>query len=112
MNHLQVHQQICEAAGDGPFTDDDLAQRLFGSKGAAEVAAARGLLRGLILARDVRAEAPLPFRVHYFFHNAGRIWACLIPRALVERSRQDLTFLPSDGCIRNRGRAAMRAILV
>ena len=35
------------------------------------------LIRALVLARTADGTAPLPLRTHYFFHNAGRIWACV-----------------------------------
>jgi len=70
------------AAGAGkPFTIDELAFLLFGGNGSDDIRAAKGLVRALVLARrlddESRPVAPLPFRVHYFFHNAGRLWACI-----------------------------------
>jgi len=69
---------------DGPFRLEELANQVFGDASEAELVAARGLLRGLIHARVPTAipgetAAPLPLRVHYFFHNAGRLWACVNP---------------------------------
>ena len=63
---------------DGPFTTHRLGASLFGEDGAAP-SAARALLRSLVLARTEDEVAPLPLRVHYFFHNAGRLWACVNP---------------------------------
>lgn len=64
-----------------PFTLARLATSLFGSDADAPEAA-RAVVRGLISARHNRGGAyvaPLPVRVHYFFHNAGRLWVCLNP---------------------------------
>ena len=38
------------------------------------------MVRSLVNARNTQDEAPLPLRTHYFFHNAGRIWACINPK--------------------------------
>ncbi len=64
-----------------PFTMDRLSASLFGSDPDAPDAA-RAVVRGLIAARQQRGGAdvaPLPLRVHYFFHNAGRLWVCVNP---------------------------------
>jgi DEAD/DEAH box helicase domain-containing protein len=55
-----------------------LAELAFGD--SQTIDAAQGLVRALVLARNALDEAPLPLRVHYFFHNAGRIWACVNPK--------------------------------
>src|SRR5262249_40092001 len=69
------------AQDQGPFTLARAATALFGSP--ANVSAAKGLLRAAVIERkpdpEGRDVAPLPIRVHYFFHNAGRIWACVNP---------------------------------
>ncbi|NLX97564.1 MAG: DEAD/DEAH box helicase [Rhodopirellula sp.] len=67
-----------------PFTLEQLASVLFGGASDADKAAAQGVIRGLIHARVPGAEpgtmvAPLPLRIHYFYHNAGRLWACSNP---------------------------------
>ena len=67
-----------------PLTLECLASKLFTGTSEADIAATRGLIRGLVHARIPGAEpgsmvAPLPFRIHYFFHNAGRLWACIDP---------------------------------
>jgi len=73
------------AAGEhGPFTLQQLAAGVFGGIEDQHLAAARGLVRGLIHARVPSAvpdetTAPMPLRIHYFFHNAGRLWACVNP---------------------------------
>ncbi len=64
----------------GPFKLTLLASTVFGGESPDQLAAARGLLRAAIIARNERNEAPLPIRAHFFFHNAGRIWACVNPR--------------------------------
>jgi DEAD/DEAH box helicase domain-containing protein len=64
---------------NGPFRLSQLATTIFGGESSDQIAAARGLLRGCILAKNARNEAPLPIRTHLFFHNAGRIWACVNP---------------------------------
>lgn len=86
----RVHQEICgiepvrSACDQEPLTPERLAMEVFGSSSATHKAATRGLVRSLIQARIPGAEpgstiAPLPLRIHYFFHNAGRIWACADP---------------------------------
>lgn len=66
-----------------PFTirpmgaTQNLAELIFGESKAEN--AAKGLVRSLVAARNDRDEARLPLRAHYFFHNAGRIWACINP---------------------------------
>jgi len=66
-------------AESGPFKLTQLAVAIFGGESPEQTSAARGLLRACILAKNARDEAPLPIRVHLFFHNAGRIWACVNP---------------------------------
>lgn len=67
-----------------PLTLERLSSDIFGGTSDADKAATRGLIRGLIHARVPGAEpgsmtAPLPLRIHFFFHNTGRIWACTNP---------------------------------
>jgi ATP-dependent helicase YprA (DUF1998 family) len=81
---IRALEPVRAASEQQPFTLERLASELFGGISDADRAAARGLIRGLIHARVPGAEpgstvAPLPLRVHYFFHNAGRIWACTNP---------------------------------
>jgi hypothetical protein len=76
--------EAVRAAGESrPFTLRQLAAVLFGLDSEPELSAAMGLIRALVLARrsddEGRLVAPLPFRVHYFFHNAGRLWTCVNP---------------------------------
>ena len=64
-----------------PATADDLAQSLF-ANAANGRDAAEGLVRAVVLSRRRQGErwaAPLPLRLHTFFHNAGRLWACINP---------------------------------
>ena len=83
----RVHGHICSlepvrlACSQEPLTLERLATSVFGGSSVDDKTAARGLVRSLILARIPGAEpgsmaAPLPLRIHYFFHNSGRIWAC------------------------------------
>jgi Lhr-like helicase len=65
-----------------PFTLDGLAQQVFESAGADALPAAKSLLRCLV-ATGKEGQAPLPIRAHYFFHNAGRLWACANPECPV-----------------------------
>ncbi|MGO9930429.1 MAG: DEAD/DEAH box helicase [Steroidobacteraceae bacterium] len=76
-----VLERVREEGASEPFTLNRLAGSLFGSDTDAPEAA-RAVVRGLIAARQHRGGAyvaPLPVRVHYFFHNAGRLWVCLNP---------------------------------
>ncbi|MBI4473474.1 MAG: DEAD/DEAH box helicase [Acidobacteria bacterium] len=82
LDHICALEPVRQAGADQPFTLDRLALVLFGAASDAERLAARGLIRALIHARVPTAipgetAAPLPLRMHYFFHNAGRIWACV-----------------------------------
>ncbi len=83
LEHIRALEPVRQASQLGPFTVSGLATTLFGADGPAEVSAARGLIRAMVLAKKPDAEgrdvAPLPLRAHYFFHNAGRIWACVNP---------------------------------
>jgi DEAD/DEAH box helicase domain-containing protein len=76
-----VLERVRSAGERAPFTAEALGASVFpGSPDSEE--AARGIIRGLIAAREKRGNsetAPLPLRVHYFFHNAGRLWACVNP---------------------------------
>ena len=74
---LEAVRRAGEAA---PFTIEDLALRVFGSSDKEAVGAARGLARCLAAARNDEDAAPLPLRVHFFFHNAGRLWVCTNPQ--------------------------------
>ena len=76
-----VLEQVREASSAEPFTARALASAVFGADPDAEEGA-RGLIRSLVEAREVRGDgeaAPLPIRAHYFFHNTGRLWACVNP---------------------------------
>ncbi len=81
LNSVGALEIVRQAGLNEPFTRDRLAQEVFGADPDAE-AAARAVIRATILARDERGgveAAPLPLRVHYFFHNAGRLWVCVKP---------------------------------
>lgn len=62
-----------------PLNVKQLAQRLFSEPSQVGTAGAMGLVRGMALARRGDGTAPIPLRIHYFFHNTGRLWACINP---------------------------------
>ena len=77
-----VMECIRQAGSAGPFTAERLAADVFGDDPDG-VDGAQGIIRGLVAAREQRGDdeaAPLPLRVHYFFHSAGRLWICINPR--------------------------------
>ena len=71
-------EAVKRTGADTPFTLDVLAQQVFQDAGDDAVPAAKSLLRCLV-ATGKEGQAPLPIRAHYFFHNAGRLWACANP---------------------------------
>lgn len=74
-------ERVRQSGTSEPFTVSRLGSEVFGSDPDAEDGA-RGVIRGLVAAREHRGganAAPLPVRVHYFFHNAGRLWVCVNP---------------------------------
>ena len=84
LTQMHALEPVRQAGADGPFTLEAFAQNAFNGSDSNDVSAARGLLRGLVHAQVPAATpgdttAPLPLRVHYFFHNAGRLWACVNP---------------------------------
>ncbi len=79
LEHIQAFEPVRQAAQNGPVTVGALAASVLPTGGPSAAAAARGLIRALVLARTSSGTAPLPVRTHYFFHNAGRIWACVNP---------------------------------
>jgi len=83
LDHICAFEPVCRAAAPAPLTVHQLATLLFGPDEDLAVPAARGLLRAMVLARrpdrEGRDVAPLPFRVHLFFHIAGRLWVCANP---------------------------------
>lgn len=79
LNRIQAFGTLQASASQYPLTVEELAREVFGDTSSNGRAAARGLARSIVLARNSRDEAPLPLRSHYFFHNAGRIWACINP---------------------------------
>jgi DEAD/DEAH box helicase domain-containing protein len=99
LEQIQAFEPVRAEGAQEPFTLQRIASEVFGGGSDAEMAAARGLIRGLIHARVVGAEpgttiAPLPLRVHYFFHNAGRIWACTNPGCSGRRGTTPAGFDP------------------
>lgn len=73
-------EAVRQAGESGPFTLEELARCVFTESTDAEAtSAAESLVRCLTAARTADDVAPLPLRVHYFFHNAGRLWACTNP---------------------------------
>lgn len=84
LERIRGFEPVRVAGVPGPFTLEGLSASVFADDSAEHQTAAKGLLRALIHARVPTATpgdtaAPLPLRVHYFFHNAGRLWACLNP---------------------------------
>jgi DEAD/DEAH box helicase domain-containing protein len=79
LDHIQAFEPVRQAAQNGPFTVESLAESVLSGGGPSAPAAARGLIRALVLATTSIGTAPLPVRTHYFFHNAGRIWVCVNP---------------------------------
>lgn len=83
LDHLHAFEPVRQAGASAPFTLNQLSIHLCGSAEPETEAASRGLLRAMVLARKPDSEgrlvAPLPFRVHYFFHHAGRLWVCVNP---------------------------------
>ena len=84
LKHIRALEPVRLAGVRGPFTLEQLSASLFADQSDEHQAAAKGLLRALIYARVPAATpgdtaAPLPLRVHYFFHNAGRLWTCINP---------------------------------
>jgi DEAD/DEAH box helicase domain-containing protein len=83
LDHIKAYAALLDAA-KRPLTARELAQALFAEDSDDSVVAAEGLIRSLVLARIPDPDrkdgiAPLPLRLHYFFHNAGRLWACVNP---------------------------------
>lgn len=74
-----VLELVRSLAANGPFTARDLAHAAFNDTSGESLAAARTVLRSVVLAETSDGVAPLPTRTHYFFHNAGRLWACVNP---------------------------------
>ncbi len=81
LERIGAFEPVSRAGACGPFTLRQLAASLFGGDTERELGMTKGLIRAMVLARrpddEGRPVAPLPFRVHYFFHSAGRLWACV-----------------------------------
>ena len=66
------------AAKNEPVTATRLAEIVFKGNGAADIEAAKGLIQATTAAvGEDGKSAPLPLRGHFFFRNAGRMWACV-----------------------------------
>lgn len=70
---------LTAASANGPVTSTEFARSAFGDVTPETEAASRALIRACILSEEAGGGAPLPLRVHYFFHNAGRLWVCVNP---------------------------------
>lgn len=79
LNHIEAFGAVQTSASQYPLTVEELAEAVFGDASPNGQAAVRGLTRTIVLSRNSDDEALLPLRSHYFFHNAGRIWACVNP---------------------------------
>lgn len=79
LSEMGALEAVRRVGDSGPFTVEEVARRVFEANDSEALAAAKGLLRCLAAARTDDDVAPLPLRVHYFFHNAGRLWACTNP---------------------------------
>ncbi|MHB1498515.1 MAG: helicase-related protein, partial [Acidimicrobiales bacterium] len=79
LSHSGALEAVRRAGEAAPFTVEALALAAFGSDTEDAVEAARGLVRCLAAARNDEEIAPLPLRVHYFFHSSGRLWVCTNP---------------------------------
>lgn len=82
LENIGALELVRKAGAEEPFTLEELAETVFGGTSDSQISAARGLIFALTHARVPSAipdetVAPLPLRVHYFFHNAGRIWSCV-----------------------------------
>jgi DEAD/DEAH box helicase domain-containing protein len=85
LKNICAYSPFLRAAEQGPATAHQLAESIFSDTTHLGIAAAKGLTRSLVLARipdpgNPDGVAPLPLRIHYFFHNAGRLWACVNPQ--------------------------------
>jgi Lhr-like helicase len=78
LTSIGAYEPVRLATAARPFTKLELADRLFSGSTNGE-RAVEGLMRALIVARNEHGVAPLPIRAHFFFHNAGRLWACVNP---------------------------------
>ena len=79
LTSICAYEPLRLATAARPTTKRELAERLFPNTGADRERATEGLMRALIVARNEHSIAPLPIRAHFFFHNAGRLWACINP---------------------------------
>lgn len=80
LDHLCAYTPFLDLTEAAPVTVMQLAERIFGGADDQSLTAAKGLVRSFVLARSSDGIAPLPLRAHYFFHNAGRLWACVNPQ--------------------------------
>jgi DEAD/DEAH box helicase domain-containing protein len=73
-----AYEPLRRVAENEPVTRDQIVKALFPSSQTAGEAV-EGLVQALIIAENDAGIAPLPIRAHLFFHNAGRLWACINP---------------------------------
>lgn len=98
-NEIHALEPVRVACKEQPLTLEHLTSAIFGGTSDVNIAATRGLIRGLIHARVPGAEpgsvtAPLPLRIHFFFHNTGRIWACTNPECSGHTGTTPIDFDP------------------
>lgn len=84
LRHIRAYEPFLRVSGGCPTTNYEIAEKVFGDASPAGITAANGLIQSLVLARVPEPDnpggvAPLPLRMHYFFHNAGRLWSCVNP---------------------------------
>ena len=84
LSAMRAYQPVVAAAEGAPVTAEELATAVFGDHHRG-LDAAKGLVRAISRSRiddpsAAEGVAPLPLRLHYFFHHAGRVWACLNPQ--------------------------------
>jgi DEAD/DEAH box helicase domain-containing protein len=93
LNSVLAYSALVQSVNSQPFSVKqisgvlNLAEVVFGDPRAED--AAKGLVRSLVVSRNAENEAPLPLRAHYFFHNAGRIWACVNPQCSAHNETLD-----------------------
>jgi DEAD/DEAH box helicase domain-containing protein len=79
LNASRAFGALERACAGKPLTAEQIGEVLF--RGAdSPAAAAEGLLTAVAATDQSGNQAPLPMRVHLFFHSAGRLWACANPQ--------------------------------
>jgi Lhr-like helicase len=84
LKDIRAYDPFLRASKGHPATAYEIAEKVFSDTTPAGINAAKGLVQSLVLARipdpdNPDGVAPLPLRIHYFFHNAGRLWSCVNP---------------------------------